>query len=66
LNTKKPFFQAFEFAFDRYQNRNCLGSRKIIKEEIEFTSDGKTIVKLIQGDYSWYTYNQLEERYKIC
>ena len=44
---------AFDYAFQKHSSRRCLGTRKIIREEMETQPDGKKFRKLVLGDYEW-------------
>ena len=44
----------------KYQGRQCLGTRLLLGEEKVNNNDGKEATKLIQGEYVWITYSDLE------
>jgi len=44
----------------KYNEKQCLGTRLLLGEEKVNNNDGKSITKLIQGEYVWITYSDLE------
>ena len=51
--------KAFNFAVQKYGERDCIGTREILGEEDEVQSSGKVFKKMALGDYKWISYNQL-------
>ncbi|XP_053203629.1 long-chain-fatty-acid--CoA ligase 4-like [Panonychus citri] len=47
---------------EKYGDRKCLGYRETFGEEDEKQPDGRTFRKLIQGDFKWFTYNEVNQR----
>jgi len=50
--------KAFDFAVNKYGEKQCLGTREVLGEDDEIQTDGKIFKKLSLGDYKWITYNQ--------
>ena len=44
----------------KYNEKQCLGTRLLLGEEKVNNNDGKSATKLIQGEYVWITYSDLE------
>ncbi|XP_041010441.1 long chain acyl-CoA synthetase 9, chloroplastic-like isoform X2 [Juglans microcarpa x Juglans regia] len=53
--------ELFEHSCKQHQDRNFLGTRKLISREIEVTEDGRSFEKLHLGDYEWLTYGRAFE-----
>ncbi|KAI3777314.1 hypothetical protein L1987_47114 [Smallanthus sonchifolius] len=49
----------FEQACNKHDDKNLLGTRKIISRETEVNQDGRSFEKLHLGDYEWMTYGQV-------
>ena len=52
----------FDYAANKYKEKECLGTRRIISEEDEVQPNGKVFKKYDLGDYSWSTYEQFQEK----
>ena len=50
--------KAFDHAVAKYGNKNCLGTRRVIVEELEEQEGGKMYKKLVLGDYEWLSYER--------
>ncbi|KAJ7990598.1 hypothetical protein DPEC_G00302060 [Dallia pectoralis] len=48
--------KVFEYASRRFPDRDCLGTREVIKEEDERQANGKVFKKVILGQYRWLSY----------
>uniref|UniRef100_A0AAY5KBX1 long-chain-fatty-acid--CoA ligase n=1 Tax=Esox lucius TaxID=8010 RepID=A0AAY5KBX1_ESOLU len=48
--------KVFEYASRRFPDRDCLGTREVIKEEDERQDNGKVFKKVILGQYRWWSY----------
>ncbi|KAL0973373.1 hypothetical protein UPYG_G00202590 [Umbra pygmaea] len=48
--------KVFEYASRRFPERDCLGTREMIKEEDERQANGKVFKKVILGEYRWLSY----------
>jgi len=57
--------KVFEFVFEKHPDRKSLGTREIIREEIEVGVDGKSASKLVLGNYSWLAFSKINDRCKI-
>ncbi|XP_022235865.1 long-chain-fatty-acid--CoA ligase 4-like [Limulus polyphemus] len=53
--------ELFQFAVQRYSTAKGFGVREVFGEEEEKQKDGKIFKKLILGDYTWYTYNDIDK-----
>ena len=51
--------KAFNYAVQKYQDKDCLGTRQVLGEEDEVQKNGKVFKKLALGDYEWMTYNMV-------
>lgn len=52
----------FSKSCKRFRNVRAFGSRQVFGEEDEKQPDGKVFRKQILGDYTWYTYAQVDQR----
>ncbi|KAM8952491.1 long-chain-fatty-acid--CoA ligase 4 [Pelodytes ibericus] len=52
----------FQHAVANFGNRDCLGTRELLSEENEQQPNGKVFKKLIQGDYKWLTYEEVNTK----
>ena len=62
LNQSDPIdtlAKVFDFAAERHRNKPCLGTRELLGEETEQQANGKTLKKVIQGDYHWKSYEEV-------
>jgi len=50
--------KAFNYAVNKYGEKQCLGTREVLGEEDEAQGNGKVFKKLSLGEYRWITYNQ--------
>ena len=67
-----PVFDSFEFATinelfsvscKKYGERRCLGVRKCIQEEEIMSKSNKPLIKkILEPEYTWYTFSQIDER----
>ncbi|KAK7274589.1 hypothetical protein RIF29_15685 [Crotalaria pallida] len=48
--------ELFEEACKKHGERLLLGTRKLIKREVEISEDGRRFEKVELGDYEWLTY----------
>ncbi|KAG7471065.1 hypothetical protein MATL_G00120520 [Megalops atlanticus] len=55
--------KVFEYAKQRFPDRDCLGTREVLSEEDEAQPNGKVFKKVILGDYIWLSY---EEAYQAA
>lgn len=51
----------FEFAIDKFGDKQCLGTREIIDEEDELQPNGRVFKKYVLGQYQWKSYNDIKE-----
>ncbi|CAH2315442.1 long-chain-fatty-acid-- ligase 4 isoform X1 [Pelobates cultripes] len=49
----------FQHAVANFGKRDCLGTRELLSEENEMQPNGKVFKKLIQGDYKWLSYEDV-------
>ncbi|XP_063288213.1 long-chain-fatty-acid--CoA ligase 4 isoform X2 [Pelobates fuscus] len=49
----------FQHAVANFGKRDCLGTRELLNEENEMQPNGKVFKKLIQGDYKWLSYEDV-------
>ncbi|XP_053328966.1 long-chain-fatty-acid--CoA ligase 4 isoform X2 [Spea bombifrons] len=52
----------FQHAVARFAKKDCLGTRELLSEENEKQPNGKVFKKLIQGDYKWLNYEEVNTR----
>ncbi|XP_015793198.1 long-chain-fatty-acid--CoA ligase 4 [Tetranychus urticae] len=45
-----------------YADKKCLGFREVFGEEDEKQPNGRVFRKLIQGDFKWFTYSEVNQR----
>lgn len=50
----------FQHAVANFGKRDCLGTRELLSEENEMQSNGKVFKKVIQGDYKWLSYDEVD------
>src|SRR5947209_8041295 len=62
LSKFKSINEAFRDAIRRFGDRKCFGYREILREELQTTTDGKTLKKVVLGDYKWITYSDYDTR----
>ncbi|XP_036392970.1 long-chain-fatty-acid--CoA ligase 3a [Megalops cyprinoides] len=55
--------KVFDYARQRFPDRDCLGTREVLCEEDEAQPNGKVFKKVILGDYIWLSY---EEAYQAA
>ncbi|KAM9349239.1 long-chain-fatty-acid--CoA ligase 3b [Symphorus nematophorus] len=48
----------FEYAAQKFPQRDCLGTREVLSEEDELQPNGKVFKKVILGNYNWLTYEE--------
>uniref|UniRef100_A0A8C1K724 long-chain-fatty-acid--CoA ligase n=1 Tax=Cyprinus carpio TaxID=7962 RepID=A0A8C1K724_CYPCA len=51
----------FVHAVKRFGQASCLGTREVLSEEEEKQPNGKIFKKLVLGDYSWMTYEEVNQ-----
>ncbi|KAI1893199.1 hypothetical protein AGOR_G00121240 [Albula goreensis] len=51
--------KVFEFAAQRFPQRDCLGTRELLSEEDEGQPNGKVFKKVILGEYLWMSYEEV-------
>ena len=49
--------KAFNFAVEKYGEKEFLGTREVLGEHDEVQKDGKVFKKLSLGEYKWITFN---------
>ncbi|KAG8448041.1 hypothetical protein GDO86_015221 [Hymenochirus boettgeri] len=52
----------FEHSVTKFGKRDCLGTRELLSEENEKQPNGKVFQKLILGEYSWLSYEEVSLR----
>jgi len=52
----------FNFSYEKYTTKSCLGTREVLGEVKERQADGKVFSKLQLGDYLWMDYVQLNSK----
>lgn len=52
--------QMLTYAAKIHDDKICLGTRKILKEEDETQANGKVFKKYIMGEYEWRTFSDVE------
>nr|XP_032836426.1 long-chain-fatty-acid--CoA ligase 4-like isoform X2 [Petromyzon marinus] len=52
----------FGRAAERFATRRCLGTRQLLSTEEELQPNGRLFKKVVQGDYRWWTYREVEEQ----
>ncbi|KAL4659644.1 long-chain-fatty-acid-CoA ligase 4 [Arapaima gigas] len=57
---KDTLDKLFDFAVQRFGKADCLGTREVLCEENETQPNGKVFKKLILGEYSWLSYQDVE------
>ncbi|XP_024139350.1 long-chain-fatty-acid--CoA ligase 4 isoform X1 [Oryzias melastigma] len=57
---KDTLDKLFRHAVQRFGPDPCLGTREILNEENEVQPNGKVFKKLILGEYTWLSYNEVE------
>jgi len=56
----KTMAEAWTWAVRKYGNRKLLGTRELLREEEEVQPNKKTFVKQVLGEYSWMTYEDVD------
>uniref|UniRef100_A0A671LZQ2 long-chain-fatty-acid--CoA ligase n=1 Tax=Sinocyclocheilus anshuiensis TaxID=1608454 RepID=A0A671LZQ2_9TELE len=51
----------FVHAVKRFSQASCLGTREVLSEEEDKQPNGKIFKKLVLGDYSWMTYEEVSQ-----
>lgn len=52
-----------KFAFDKYDQKHCLGTRRILAEKKVPGPNGKMFTKLVmEPKYKWLTYNEIDKK----
>jgi long-chain acyl-CoA synthetase len=51
----------FDYVSNKYQDKDCLGTREILAEEDEVQSNGKVFRKFVLGNYNWCTFAEFEQ-----
>ncbi|XP_077988070.1 fatty acid CoA ligase Acsl3-like [Glandiceps talaboti] len=54
--------QLFTRTVGKYGNKRFLGTRELLSEEDEVQPNGRVFKKLILGDYTWETFDEVNER----
>ncbi|CAH1183334.1 unnamed protein product [Phaedon cochleariae] len=49
------------YAQQKHGDKQCLGTREILREEDEIQQDGKVFKKYIMGDYQWKSFNEVND-----
>ncbi|KAJ8280358.1 hypothetical protein GJAV_G00053590 [Gymnothorax javanicus] len=49
----------FRYASERFPNRDCLGTREVLREEDESQPNGKVFKKVILGEYNWLSFKEV-------
>ncbi|CAM4613203.1 unnamed protein product [Leuciscus chuanchicus] len=60
LPGKDTLDKLFDYAVQRFGKGDCLGTREVLSEENEPQPNGKVFKKLIQGDYKWLSYEEMD------
>ncbi|KAJ3588392.1 hypothetical protein NHX12_011985 [Muraenolepis orangiensis] len=60
LPGKDTLDKLFDSAVQRFGPSNCLGTREVLCKENEVQPSGKVFKKLILGDYSWLSYQEVD------
>uniref|UniRef100_A0A8B9HQ13 long-chain-fatty-acid--CoA ligase n=1 Tax=Astyanax mexicanus TaxID=7994 RepID=A0A8B9HQ13_ASTMX len=55
----------FRHAVAKFKQTPCLGTRSIISKENETQPDGKVFQKLVLGEYSWKSYEEVEHEVEL-
>ncbi|KAK3596715.1 hypothetical protein CHS0354_025013 [Potamilus streckersoni] len=58
----KTLDDLFIRALSLYGTKRCLGARELLNEEDEMQPNGRVFKKVIMGDYTWITYEEVFER----
>jgi long-chain acyl-CoA synthetase len=51
----------FDYVSNKYQDKDCLGTREILAEEDEVQPNGKVFRKFVLGNYNWCTFAEFEQ-----
>lgn len=51
----------FDYVSNKYQDKDCLGTREILAEEDEVQPNGKVFRKFVLGKYNWCTFAEFEQ-----
>ncbi|KPP63447.1 hypothetical protein Z043_118300, partial [Scleropages formosus] len=57
---KDTLDKLFDFAVQQFGKADCLGTREVLSEENETQPNGKVFKKLILGEYSWRSYQDVD------
>uniref|UniRef100_A0A8C5QJ41 long-chain-fatty-acid--CoA ligase n=2 Tax=Leptobrachium leishanense TaxID=445787 RepID=A0A8C5QJ41_9ANUR len=52
----------FQHAVENFGKKDCLGTRELLSEENEMQPNGKVFKKVIQGDYQWLSYDEVNTK----
>ena len=52
----------FDYAANKYKDKECLGTREILSDDEELQPNGKVFHKYDLGDYSWCTYENFQQK----
>ncbi|XP_072532761.1 long-chain-fatty-acid--CoA ligase 4b [Salminus brasiliensis] len=55
----------FRHAVAKFKHTPCLGTRNVVSKENETQPDGKVFQKLVLGEYSWKSYEEVEHEVKL-